>query len=98
MGNAMKPNRKFAHLYAVVRYATDADELTPLELRFQIVKVVPDRRYAEQEATRLRTLNEAKGYHYFVQIARFEEVQVEAHSMSPGPLPPLEVGQVEKLD
>lgn len=91
----MKPNRKYAHLYAVVRYATEADELTPIDMRFSIIKVVADPHYANQEAARLGGLNEGKGYHYFVQIARFEDVPIVAQPVPPINLPLPEAEQVK---
>jgi hypothetical protein len=88
MATSMKPSKKYTHLHAIVRYAKEASDITPLELRFQIVKLVEDPNYALQEANRLSQLNEAKGYHYFVQIARFEEPKVEAQPVPPIQLPP----------
>ena len=84
MGNALKPNRKYEHLYAIVRYVTNADEATPIDLRFLVTKVVSDGNYAQREANRLNTLNKDKDYHYFVQITRFEEVPPAA-----APVPPM---------
>jgi len=82
MASSMKPSKKYEHLYAVVRYAIDADETTPIDLRFFIVKVVADRQYADEEAKRLSDLNKEKGYYYFVQIARYEDEPIETTAVA----------------
>jgi hypothetical protein len=74
----LKPNRKYEHLFAIIRHATKADEHMPLDLRFVVTKVVTDPSYAQQEVNRLNELNDGKGYYYFTQITRIEEFPVKA--------------------
>jgi hypothetical protein len=90
MASTLKANRKYQHLYAITRYAPHADEKTPLDLRFTVTKVVTDAEYAQQEVNRLNELNKEKGYCYFFQITRFEEVPTSAQ-----PISPMELGAPE---
>ena len=83
MGNLLKANRKYQHLYAIVRHWTKADEKAPVDLRFSVTKVVSDGNYAEREVNRLNELNADKDYYYFTQITRFEEVPIEAEPIAP---------------
>ena len=78
MTEAMKPNKKYEHLYAIVRYESDAEELTPIDLRVVVKKIVNDPHYAEQEVKRLNDLNQEKGSYYFCQVTRFEDVPIES--------------------
>ena len=78
MASALKPNRRFEHLYAITRYATQGDDQMPLDLRFTVTKVVTDSNYAQEEVNRLNQLNKDKGYYYFSQITRLEEVPVRS--------------------
>jgi hypothetical protein len=77
MSPSLKPNKKFQHIYAVVRYETDADENTPIDLRVTVKKVVVDPHHAEEEVKRLNNLNKEKNCYYFYQVTRFEDTPVE---------------------
>lgn len=90
MGGTMKPNKKYQHIYAIVRYATNADDKTPIDLRFFVTKVVTDGNYADREVKRLNELNKDKDYCYFSQITRFEEVPVTTEEIKPIPGLPAE--------
>jgi hypothetical protein len=70
----MKPNKKYQHVYAIIRYETDADETTPIHLRITVKKIVVDPHYADAEVKRLNDLKRDKGSYYFTQITRFEDV------------------------
>ena len=76
MADALKPNKKYGHLCAILRYETDADPMTPIDLRVTVKKVVCDPRYAACEVERLNKLNQEKGRYYFSQVTRFEDVPV----------------------
>jgi hypothetical protein len=77
MSPSLKPNRIYQHIYAIVRYETDADENTPIDLRVTVKKVVVDPHYAEKEVKRLNDLNKEKSCYYFYQVTRFEDTPVE---------------------
>ncbi len=64
-----KPNSKYLHLYAIVRFDPDLS----CENGATVVKVFPTKELAEQEASRLREVNKGKRSTYAVQIARFAE-------------------------
>ena len=83
MSGAMKHNRKHQHIYAILRYETDSDEATPIDLRVTVKKVVTDPRHAEAEVKRLNELNSGKGSHYFCQVTRFEDIPVEVQELNP---------------
>ena len=83
MAGAMKPNKKYDHIYAIVRYETDEGEDAPIDLRITVKKVVVDPDYAEKEVERLNALNKDKGSYYFCQVTRFEDVPVEAEAVPP---------------
>jgi hypothetical protein len=83
MADSLKPNRKYGHLYAIVRYETDADPLAPIDLRITVKKVVSDPHFAAREVERLNELNQEKGSYYFFQITRFEDVPVEVQDVAP---------------
>ena len=68
MAEALKPNKKHRHIYAIIRYESNADEKTPIEHRVTVKKVVNGLRYAEQEVKRLNDLNSDKSSCYFCQI------------------------------
>lgn len=82
MAGAMKPNKKYQHIYAIIRYETDADECSPIDLRITVKKVVVDPHFADQEVKRLNELNKDKGAYYFSQVTRFEDVPVEVQEVS----------------
>jgi hypothetical protein len=62
-----KPHRKYPHVYAIIRI----DSYRALETCATVVKVMASRDQAEQEAARLRKLNEGKECTYIVQTTRF---------------------------
>jgi hypothetical protein len=64
-----KPNSKYLHLYAIVRF----DSYLSGENGATVVKVFQSKELAEQEASRLREVNKGKQSTYAVQIARFVE-------------------------
>jgi hypothetical protein len=64
-----KPHSKHRHVYAIVRL----DSQMSLENSATVVKVLPSRVLAEQEASRLREVNKEKHCIYSVQITRFVE-------------------------
>jgi hypothetical protein len=83
MADMLKPNKKYGHLYAIIRYETDADPMAPIDLRVTVKKVVSDPHYAAREVERLNELNKEKGSYYYYQITRFEEVPVEVQDVAP---------------
>lgn len=83
MSRGMKPNRKYQHIYAILRYETDADVSTPIDLRITVKKVVIDPQYAEREVKRLNELNKDKGSYYFCQVTRFEDASVDVQALPP---------------
>lgn len=91
MAEALKPNKKFGHVYAIIRYESDADEMTPIDLRVTVKKVVCDPDYAEKEVQRLNELNKERGSHYFYQVTRFEDALVAAQTV-----PPVQIGVTEE--
>ncbi len=83
MSVGMKPNQKYQHMYAIIRYETDADMNAAIDLRITVKKVVVDPHYAEQEVKRLNELNKDKGSYYFCQVTRFEDTPVEIQALPP---------------
>ncbi len=76
MAATLKPSKNYQHIYAILRYETDADEKVPIDLRVTVKKVVVDPHYAESEVKRLNELNQDKGSYYFCQLTRFEDTAV----------------------
>lgn len=72
-----KPHSKYPHVYAIVRFDP---YISDLEQSAVVVKVVPSRGLAEQEAARLRELNKGRGCTYVVQTTRFVEASLKADS------------------
>jgi hypothetical protein len=62
-----KPHAKYPHVYAIVRI----DSYKGLENRATVVKVMAEQEQAEQEAARLRKVNQGKEGLYEVQSTRF---------------------------
>jgi hypothetical protein len=62
-----KPHAKYPHVYAIVRI----DSSKGLENYATVVKVMAARDQAEQEAARLRSVNEDKECTYVVQTTKF---------------------------
>jgi hypothetical protein len=81
MAGTLKPNKKYQHVYAIIRYETDADERAPIDFRITVKKVVVDPHQAEMEVKRLNDLNQDKGSYYFCQLTRFEHAPVEAQEL-----------------
>jgi hypothetical protein len=81
MSDSLKPNRKYGHVYAIVRYETDADLSTPIDLRVTVKKIVTDPQYGEAEVERLNELNKDKGCHYFMQVTRLEEAPLHVEAV-----------------
>jgi hypothetical protein len=74
MTDSLKPSKRYDHVYAIVRYETDAEESTPIDIRITVKKIVTDPLIAKSEVRRLNGLNADKGSFYFMQVTRFEEV------------------------
>jgi hypothetical protein len=83
MASELKPNRKYQHIYAIIRYETDADPNAPIDFRVTVKKVVIDPHYAEEEVKRLNDLNKDKGAYYFCQVTRLEDAPIEMQTVSP---------------
>ncbi len=81
MSGELKPNRKYQHIYAIIRYDIDADSDAPIDLRITVKKVVVDPQYAEAEVKRLNELNKDKDSYYFYQVTRFEDALVQAQTL-----------------
>ena len=65
-----KPHSKYPHVYAIVRFDHDA---ISIEHKATVVKVLSSRDLAEEEAARLREVNQGKECTYVVQATRFVE-------------------------
>jgi hypothetical protein len=65
-----KPHHKYPHVYAVVRFDLYVSRGS-VEHSATVVKVLPSRDRAEQEAARLRKVNKGKKCMYDVQTTRF---------------------------
>lgn len=65
-----KPHSQYPHVYAIVRFDLFMDR-SKLENCATVVKVLPSRDSAEEEATRLREVNKEKECIYVVQVTRF---------------------------
>ncbi len=83
MTEVLKPNKKYGHVYAIIRYETDAAQATPIDLRVTVKKIVTDPHYAEKEVQRLNDLNKEKGSYYFLQVTRFEDAPVPFQAVPP---------------
>ena len=77
-----KPNRKYPHVYAIIRYDAFHGESTPIENRITVKKVVTDQGLAESEVARLNELNKDKGAYYYLQITRLEGIPTEVSATS----------------
>jgi len=64
-----KPHSKYPHVYAIVRF----DSYLSGENGATVVKVFPSKEMAENEASRLREVDQGKQSTYAVQITRFIE-------------------------
>jgi len=82
MSQELKPNRKYQHIYAILRYEVDADETAPIDLRITVKKVVVDPHYADAEVKRLNDLNKDKKSYYFSQVTRFEDVPLQLEAVT----------------
>jgi len=65
-----KPHSKHVHVYAILRFDLDVCP-SNVEHCATVVKVFSSREAAEQEASRLREINEGKDSTYIVQTTRF---------------------------
>ncbi len=81
MAATLKPNKKYTHVYAIIRCETDADEKAPIDFRITVKKVVVDPQFAESEVKRLNELNKDKGSYYSCQLTRFEDAPVEVQEL-----------------
>lgn len=81
MASELKPSKKYQHIYAILRYESDAGPETPIDFRVTVKKVVVDPHYADKEVKRLNDLNREKGAYYFCQVTRFEEAPAETQSV-----------------
>jgi hypothetical protein len=61
------PHSKYPHVYAIVRFDLS---IGTLENRATVVKVLASRDLAEEEAARLRKVNQGKQCSYSVQTTR----------------------------
>jgi hypothetical protein len=77
---AMKPNHRYTHVYAIVRVDTSAQSDVPLDVRITVKKIVTDPTVAEAEVKRLNDLNAGKGCTYFFQVTRLEKGLVDVVS------------------
>ncbi len=69
---ALKPNKKFDHVFAIVRVDTFHELDVPFEKTVTVKKVVWTEKIAEQEVERLNKLNASVGAVYFWQLTRLE--------------------------
>jgi hypothetical protein len=69
-----KPNLRYLHVYAVVRF--DSYRRTP-ESQATVVKVFRSQALAERDASRLHKLKANKTSTYSVQITRFVETETD---------------------
>jgi hypothetical protein len=65
-----RPNSKFIHLYAIVRFDLPIDPELPMN-SVAVVKVFSSQDAANQEASRLNQVNESKNCKYEVCLTRF---------------------------
>jgi hypothetical protein len=80
MPEMLKPSKKYAHVYAIVRYDgfyTDAPTPANVQVRVTVKKIVTDAEHAASEVRRLNDMNMDKGSFYFCQVTRFEDVPIE---------------------
>lgn len=77
----MDKERRIDHVYAIVRFETDADESVPIDLRVTVKKIVLDPHVADAEVKRLNELNQGKGSYYFSQVTRVERGVLETVSV-----------------
>ena len=84
----LKPSPRNAHVYAVVRFDTEAGDDVPVELRFTVKEIVTDPAVAGAEVKRLNTLSSDKGAYYFFQVTRIRKATAEELGVVE-PLPPL---------
>jgi len=68
-----KPNSKWRHVYAVVRFDLPLDSEHPQD-RVSVVKVFTSRDAAEQEVSGLMKINSDKGCEYAAYVTRFVSV------------------------
>lgn len=66
------PNRKYDHVFAIVRIDTPATAITPPEQMIVVIKVVWAQETAESEVERLIHLKGKKKAIYFWMVTRLE--------------------------
>ena len=74
----LKPNPRYDHVFAIVRFDSDAAEAVRIDARITIKKIVWDAEQADSEVRRLNKLNAGKGCHYFSQVTRLERTSMTA--------------------
>lgn len=72
----LNPNRKYDHVFAIVRIDTPASAETPLWQMVVVTKVVWEQETAEREVERLNRLNGSKGAFYLWMITRLEHSEM----------------------
>lgn len=77
MDELVKPNKKYPHLFAILRY-DNQDPACPIDQRITVKKIVTTAEYAESEVIRLNQLNADKGAFYFYQITRLDDAMKTA--------------------
>ncbi len=88
----MYDHGRFDHVYAIVRFETDAASSVPIELRITVKKIVLDPNVAEAEVQRLNELNQGKGSYYFTQVTRMEKGALELLPVTESVAAPKQVG------
>jgi hypothetical protein len=73
MDELVKPNKKYPHLFAILRYDSFQDAACPIDQRITVKKIVTTAEHAESEVVRLNQLNADKGAIYFYQITRLDD-------------------------
>ena len=67
------PNKKYPHVFAIVRLDEFQSSDAPLEDRFYVKKVMLSEVAAEREAARLNALQDDDGARYVVHITKLDE-------------------------
>ncbi len=85
----MASDSRFDHVYAILRFETDAGEEVPVDLRVTVKKIVLDANEAAAEVKRLNELNQGKGSYFFSQVTRIEKGVLETVPLSSA-MPPVQ--------
>ncbi|MEX0701337.1 MAG: hypothetical protein WD069_04515 [Planctomycetales bacterium] len=78
----LKPSARHDHVFAIVRFESDAGEDVPIDVRVSVTKIVTDPAVADAEVHRLNELNHGKGSYYFSQVTRIEKSVAEARPLA----------------